>query len=68
MSGVPQSIDSGRTTGKRFLPVDRHQHRRRAAEQRALLLVVDRTDVADERAVDARRDVRVEVRALVLER
>ena len=53
---------------KRLLPLDRHQHRRRAAEQRLFRGVADRTDVGDELAVDPRLDLVLEVRLLVRER
>src|SRR6185295_14293416 len=49
----------GHDDAERFFPVDGHQKRRRAAEQRVLLFVVHGADVGHAVTIDMRSDFRV---------
>src|SRR6185295_1369493 len=53
---------------KRLFPFDRRQQRRSAAKERDLLAIVDRADVADPLAVDARLHFAFEVFTFVSQR
>ena len=65
MTGRSARHGLGHDDAERLLPQDRHQQGGGGAQQRALLGVVDRADVAHAIAVDVRGDVRLEPRPVL---